>query len=286
MRRKVYFTNSRGETILIDGHVKPLLLSRLEGTGGSPVEVQMQKAPYQDGETYIDSLLGPRYLSIEGLIWATKQGAVLDRRQRLARVFNPSLGLGTFRLELGHTAYEIDAAVDSPVAFPDRTSKPIQSFAVSLVCPDPAWREPTDETWTLASFVGGFSFPFSFPLSFGTVGQELDIENKGDMESPVLIRMTGPLTNPVLENVTTGQRITITREIQGGETLEINTAFGQKSVTIVSASGSRSNGFHYVSPSSEFWGLIPGLNTVSYAATEESANSSVTLSFYHRYSGV
>jgi len=286
MRRKVYFTNSRGETILIDGHVKPLLLTHIEGTGGAPVEVQMQKAPYQDGETYIDSLLGPRYLDIEGMIWATTPGAIMDRRQRLNRVFNPKLGIGRLRLELGGWAYEIDAAVDSSVAFPSRTKGPIQTFALSLVCPDPAWRNPDEETWTLASFVGGFSFPFSFPLSFGSVGQELDIENKGDMDSPVLIRMTGPLTNPELENVTTGQRISITREIRAGETLEINTAFGQKSVTIIDANGNRSNGFHYVSPASEFWSLVPGLNTVTYAATEESGNSSVTLSFYHRYSGV
>ena len=127
---------------------------------------------------------------------------------------------------------------------------------------------------------------FSFPLSFGTVGQTLDIENYGDLESPVFIRMIGPLKNPVLENVTTGQRISITREILEGESLEINTAFGKKSVTIIDSNNNRSNAFHYVSPDSEFWQIVPGLNTVSYAATEESSSSAVTISFYHRYAGV
>lgn len=284
--RKVYFTNRFGESVLIDSNEPPLLLSKLEGVGGAPAIVQLQKAPYQDGATFIDSVLEPRYLTIEGMIWSTHAAEVMERRQKLIRVLNPKLGLGTLRLEFDGVVREIDAIADSSPVFPDKGTKPIQQFLISIVCPDPALRSDEEETWTLASFIGGFSLPFSFPISFGTVGQTLDIENNGDLDTPVLIRMTGPLRNPVLENVTTGQRLSITREILSGETLEINTAFGKQAVAIIDSNGNRSNGFHYVSPDSEFWQMMPGLNTVSYAATEESSSSAVTLSFYHRFAGV
>lgn len=286
IRRKLYFTNSQGESVLIDGSTPPLLLSKIEGIGGAPAEIQTQSAPYQDGSTYIDVVLGPRHLDVEGMIWSLRSDEIMDRRQKLVRVLNPKFGVGTLRIEIGDTVREIDAIADSSPVFPDRGSAPIQRFTVSFVCPDPAWRNPSEEVWTLASFVGGISFPISFPLSFGTVGQELDIEHRGDLETPVFIRMIGPLKNPVLENETTGERITITQELEAGEVLEINTAFGQKSVTIIDTVGNRSNGFHYVSPDSVFWQMIPGVNRISYAATEESSSSAVTLSFFHRFSGV
>lgn len=286
MRRKLYFTNARGESVLIDGSTHPLLLSKLEGIGGAPAEIQMQKAPYQDGMTYIDTVLGPRYLSVEGAIWSLKPDEVMDRRQKLVRVFNPKLGLGRLRLEIESTAWEIDAIAESSPVFPDRGGAPIQRFLVSFVCPDPAWRDPVEERWTLASLIGGFTFPFSFPIQLGIVGQSLVIENRGDLETPVLIRMHGPLGNPTLTNETTGKKLSIVRKIQTGETLEINTAFGKKSVTIIDAARNRSNGFYYVAPDSEFWQVIPGENWISYTATEESPASSVTLSFFHRYAGV
>lgn len=286
MRRKLYFTNARGESVLFDGSTPPLLLSKLEGVGGAPAEIQMLRAPYQDGSTFIDAVLGPRYLDVEGMIWSVRPDEVMDRRQKLVRVLNPKLGPGRLRLEIGGTVREIDAIVESSPVFPDRGAAPIQRFAVSFVCPDPAWRDPKEEIWTLAGFVGGFSFPLSFPLSFGMVGQTLDIINRGDLDTPVFIRIIGPLRNPVLENKTTGERITITRELAAGEVLEINTAFGQKSVTIIDAAGNRSNGFHYVAPDSVFWQMVPGVNRISYAATEETPASAVTLSFYHRFAGV
>lgn len=284
--RRLYFTNRLGESVLIDSNNPPLLLSKLEGVGGAPAIIQMEKAPYQDGSTYIDTVLEPRYLTIEGMIWSTHTAEVMERRRKLVRVLNPRLGPGTLRLEFDSVVREIEAVAETSPVFPDKGRKPMQQFIISLVCPDPAWRSDEEETWTLASFIGGFSLPFSFPLSFGTVGQTLDVENYGDLESPVFIRMIGPLKNPVLENVTTGQRISITREILEGESLEINTAFGKKSVTIIDSNNNRSNAFHYVSPDSEFWQMVPGLNTVSYAATEESSSSAVTISFYHRYAGV
>jgi hypothetical protein len=267
----------------------PFLVQSIEGFGGSPVILQMNKAPFQDGQTPVDQVLEPRDMTLTMTILGSNQQDVYEKRRKLTRLFNSKLGKGILTWQRVDANYTIKAVPDasSPV-FPsgDGVGNTFQKALLYLKAPDPAFYDPTQEHWTLASFVGGLSFPFSFPISFGTVGQTLTLENKGDLDSPVIITFQGPLKNPVLENKTTGKKISVTRELFAGETLEVNTAFGQKSVQIINADGTRSNAFHYVSPDSEFWNLIPGDNEVSYAATEESGDSAVNLFFYHRYAGV
>jgi hypothetical protein len=268
---------------------RPFLVQSIGGFGGSPVILQTMKAPFQDGQTLVDQLLDSRDISLTLTIFGADKQDVYEKRRKLSRLFNPKLGEGTLTWQREDANYSIKVVPDvSSPEFPggDGVGTTYQKVLLYLKAPDPALFDPNEEHWTLASFVGGITFPFSFPVSFGTVGQTLTIENKGDINTPVFISFKGPLRNPVLENKTTGKKISITRELFAGETLEVNTAFGQKSVQIVNADGTRSNAFHYVSPDSEFWNLIPGDNEVSYAATEESGDSAVNLFFYHRYVGV
>ncbi|MFN0222108.1 phage tail family protein [Paenibacillus sp. KR2-11] len=284
MRRLIY-TNGRGESVAL-AHA-PYFLTKLDGTGAVEAEIQMQVAPYQDGATFLDAKLSPRYLSIEGALhWpGATPAAINERRQWLVRVLNPKLGLGLLRYEYEGGVKEIRAIAESSPVFPDREGAPVQRFMIHLVCPDPAWLDPEFRTWKLASIVGGFSFPIRLPLSFGRVGQSARIENPGDLDAPVLIVFRGPLKTPVLENKTTSKRIKLDQVVPEGDYLEINTAFGQKSVTRVSG-GSRTNAFHWVAPDSEFWSLVPGDNEISYSATEESEAGAVTLEFRPQYLGV
>jgi len=245
----------------------------------------MLKSPFQDGTTFIAATLEHREITIEAAIVPKED--VAERRRKLIQILNPKLGTGILRHENEAGTLDIKAIADQSPVFPDRQQKGIyHRFLINFVCPDPAWYDPRKESIKLASFVGGFSFPFKFPVNFGRVGQFLKIHNKGDLETPVLISFSGPLRNPVLENRTIGKKIIIKQDIPEGERLEINTAFGQKSVVRVQANGSRSNAFHWVSPESQFWQLVPGVNEISYASTEEAENAAVTLEFFHRYLGV
>lgn len=216
-----------------------------------------------------------------GFVWQ-----VYENRRKLLRFFNPKLGKGRLKWTRVDGEFAIKAVRDELSFVNDDSWYYWQKAILELHAPDPAFFDPSEASWVLASFTGGFELPFSFPLQFGTIGQNLTLENKGDLPSPVVIHFRGPLKNPVLENITTGEEISIVHEIPSDETLIINTAFGQKSVEVEKPDGSRSNAFHYVSLDSTFWQLVPGENDVSYAATEESGNAAVTLSFYHRYEGV
>ena len=117
------------------------------------------------------------------------------------------------------------------------------------------------------------------------MGTQITINNAGNVDTPILITFSGEITDPVITNNTTGESLTIVKTINDGDTLIINTAFGSKSVQILSG-GVYSNAFEYVDPSSKFWQLVPGENDISYSATSEGANAKGQLQYYQRYSGV
>ncbi|AFH60615.1 phage tail family protein [Paenibacillus caseinilyticus] len=282
--RKITFTNANKERIVLQS-TGPYFLTKLEGVAAVRTTVQLNKSPFQDGQTYLGNTLDVREITIEGSI---VPGAVTleERRRTLMRVLNPKLGLGIVRYEDAGGAKEIRAIAEESPVFPDKQHGVYQKFLISFLCPDPAFYDPRIQKVNLASFTGGISFPFSFPISFGRVGQFITLNNRGDLDAPVLITFLGPLKNPVLENKTTGQMIKLVQEIPEGHRLEINTAFGQKTVTKIAEDGTRSNAFHWVAPESEFWGLVPGENEISYQATEESKFGAVTLEYQPRYLGV
>jgi Phage tail protein len=282
--RRLIYENSRGDSI--EFYLSPLFIDSLNGVGEVEVDLQSQKSPYQDGDTHIDAVLKPRYINLEGEIIEISAPEIKKLRRELIKLCNPKLGLGKITLEMDGDIREIIGTPDGGVVFPERGENIYQKFMITWKCSDPNWYDPKIEKRTLASFVGGFSFPFSFPLSFGEVGDFLEVENKGDVDTPVFVVFKGPLKNPVLENKTTGQKITVTQEIPAGESLEINTAFGKKSVIRVMENGTRVSAFNWVDPKSKLWQLIPGINEISYSATDEAGNAAATIYFYNRYVGV
>jgi Phage tail protein len=287
---KLTFTNSKGLSLAFtqDRRAEYFLRS-VSGIDGIDTDLQLQQAPYQDGKTFIASTLNVRDITLEIDIYSSINKDVYDYRRELLSLFNPKLEEGILRIEYGNSIKEIRVVPDTGPKFPSGGDNRIGSFQktiINLVASDPSFYDPKTEKRTLASFVGGFSFPFSFPLSFGEVGDFLEVENKGDVDTPVFVVFKGPLKNPVLENKTTGQKITVTQEIPAGESLEINTAFGKKSVFRVLADGSKVSAFNWVDPKSKLWQLIPGVNEISYSATDEAGNAAASISFNHRYVGV
>ena len=63
----IVITNQNGESITL-GNQAPYFLETIDGVGEVPVAIESQKAPKQDGSTYIDNMLDNRAISIEGTI--------------------------------------------------------------------------------------------------------------------------------------------------------------------------------------------------------------------------
>jgi len=279
----ITFTNADDEEFTIEP--PNYLLLGFEGFEQPPTDIQMSKAPYQDGKTFVDDIFEERVITLEFAIYGDTQQEVFDRRLTVNQKFSSRLGTGTLTFQqVDGATYAIDVITKS-INFAKSTKKSYNIAVIELIAPNPFWYNPTQWESIMVGFSGGFSFPFSFDVSFGTVGTEKEIVNLGNVETPVMIYLYGEVVNPVITNSTTDEEITIAQTVSDGDILVINTAFGEKSSMLLS-SGVYSNAFEYVDPDSTFWKLEPGSNTISYSVTSEGENAQCIVYYYHRYSGV
>jgi len=277
------FVNANSEEFAINP--PNYLLLGFDGFEQGDIDIQSSRAPYQDGRTYIDNLFPEKIITLEIALFGDNQQEVFDRRLTVSQGFNSRLGPGTLVLEqVNGSTYQIDVITKS-IKFGNITSKYHNVAIIELIAHNPFWYNPTQWEQIMIGFSGGFSFPFSFPFNLGTVGSEIEIVNLGNIETPVMIYFYGEVTDPTIQNLTTDEDIIITKTVDDGDILIINTAFGEKSVMILSG-GVYTNAFEYVDPDSVFWKLNPGSNTIKYTVTSEGANAQCRLYFYHRYSGV
>ena len=261
------------------------LLLGFEGFEQPSTDIQMSKAPYQDGKTLIDDIFDERVITLTFAIFGDTQQEIFDRRALVNQKFNSRLGLGTLRFDqVDGNTYCLDVITKS-INFTKSIESSYTIAVIQLIAPNPFWYDPTQIERIMVGFSEGFSFPFSFPISFGTVGTQITISNSGNVETPILIYFYGEVVNPTVQNLTTDEEISIIQTIPDGDILIINTAFGEKSVLILSG-GEYNNAFEYVDPDSVFWKLKPGDNVVRYTVSSEGENAQCRLYYYKRFSGV
>lgn len=86
-------------------------------------------------------------------------------------------------------------------------------WALTLFAEDPRRYGATERTGTYdptaAGSGAGIVFAEVFPLNFaGTSSTHLDVTNAGNFPTPPVLTITGPVTNPIIDNDTTGESIT------------------------------------------------------------------------------
>lgn len=282
--RRLTYENARGESIVF--YLSPLLIESLTGVGEVDSNLQSQTAPYQDGDTYIDTILQPRFIDLEGSITKTDFKEIKQYRKEILRVCNPKLGLGRITFELDGDLKVIDGTLDGTPVFPERGQQPFQKFMITWKCPDPYWKDPQEVSRALRAYEGKFSFPFKFPVQFGISGDTTMLFNEGDTEAPVTIDIQGPVTNPQVINKTTGQYIRINRSLSADEVLHIDTNDQNKRVEIYRNGETIEKAIGYLDHHSDFWKLDVGANEVQYIADAGDANAIVAIAWRNHYVGV
>ena len=281
--QRLTFTAANGQQIKMD--TRPFRLLTLQGAGAVQTDIQTQKAPYQDGATYIDALLEPRFLLLDVAIMAESSEQLYQHRRKLAQVFNPKLGPGLLRYEYDGGAKEIEAVAELAPEFPtgrDNRMPGFQRAILSLVCPSPFWLDNYTVSEEIVTWIGGMTFPWVLPSRFAMKGPKIiNIINRGDVETPVRIEFRGPATNPRVANRATGEFIQINRELLPGDVLIITTDFGAKRVDI-----NGQNVFNWIDIDSSFWQLQVGDNVIEYSSDDPVESAAVTISYRNRYVGV
>lgn len=150
---------------------------------------------------------------------------------------------------------------------------------------DPFWYD-FDYT-TVATVPAGvatfFQNPF-FPihLSASSSSNAFTIFNNGQDVAWPIWTITGPGTNFVLTNTSTGQALTAGIALTAGQAITIDTR--PDKLTVTREDGS--NQWATITPASLLWSLAVGSNAITIAITGGGVGTSVQLQYKQRYEGV
>lgn len=305
MNRKLIYVNALGKSVTFNDYGLYIALV-IEGLGEIPVQNEVQKAPAQDGATWLDAVFETRMVTVEGVI-NTKLGRdeIYRLRAELASILNPKLGNGTLTYYAGgYSVRMLRKAQPSLPSYPQREGNE-QMFLVRFEGVDPYWYQTTYNVEELGGWEGGFEFPmvagvetgFVFPMVAGvesgieferrSASAEMYLHNIGDYFTPIEIWAKGTMAQAQITNQTTGEFIRVNRAIDANEELYICTRRGDKKVLLTNLdTGLVTNAFGYLDRASTFWQLQVGANLVSYDATGSGIGTKVRVRYQNRFVGV
>ncbi|GAA5417701.1 hypothetical protein Pryu01_02776 [Paraliobacillus ryukyuensis] len=288
--------NFGGETIKFRDTVEiplskeknPFSLIKFEGFGEVEASLQMQKFPYQDGSTHVDTRLEEKHPYIEFIIMADDFMQLSYYRRYISKVFNPKIQ-GRIELIYGDKTYVIDAIPEQVPSFPDEGTDAngrTQTVSVNLVSPDPYWRYPQKISRALKAYEGRFTLPFTLPFELGVSGDSTTLTNEGNVDCPITIDVQGPVTRPQIRNLTTGKFMLLNRTLSSNEVLHINTSDHNKRAEIYRDGLVFEKAWGYIDDGSEFFKLITGDNELEYLADSGVADAIVSIGWQSRYVGI
>lgn len=263
-------------------------LLNVEGIDSPLYELSTTANSFQDGSRVDNKKMPSRPILIEA---EYKKSASMEGRRKLISFFNIH-NKGKLTVKMNDIERMIDYEIESFKCPLINTKNPLK-FLVLLYCPNPFFRELVETREDVSTETGNFSFPLHIPiegleLSIRTINFITNIYNSGSVPTPIRVhlRAIGTVTNPIVENLDTGEFIRVNRTLSKGDTLEINTEFGNKRVEIIKQDGSRENVFHYIDYKSKFFSIDSGDTTIKYDAEVGNNNLDVYIYYTPKYLGV
>lgn len=148
---------------------------------------------------------------------------------------------------------------------------------VELVATDPRiyTAAATVLTTGLAAGSGGMTFPAMFPISFGSAGAggTVAVTNAGNFATDATYTVTGPLVNPVIDNITTGLTLQLGITLASGDSLVLDT--NARSV-ILNGTASRTSALLV---GSAWWSFPPGTTLLRFRNSGGFTASVLTVTF-------
>lgn len=179
---------------------------------------------------------------------------------------------------------------DMPITHTDMK----QICTVTIVCPEPFFKEAQMAVTEMRDIVSNFHFPFYSTaepqIVFSYISNEagMSVRNGGDVECGMIIELSarGAVSNPKVYDYITQQFIGVEFDMIAADMIRIDTRRGKKSAVLV-RNGAETSVFNKVMPGST-WLQLPaeGSTFVYEVGTGSIANLNVTFGHYNLYEGV
>ena len=288
--KRIICRNEDGVQVEFNYNFEPFFLVSVDGIYTVSNNVVTSENTMVDGSTYQGSTTKQRNI----VITAQMESDYQKNRDLLYKCFKPkSTGLFTYMEN------EEVRVIDYKVEDIDIDEKGIvRNFTISLLCPDPFFRDLEDLSVSMASWTGLFEWPHEFleekePFAERTAEVLKEIENDSSADNigiTVTLEAEGPVINPAVYHAESGEFIKIGTEerpfsVNAGDVVIITTETNNKAVYLV-RDGVKTEVNEYLDEDSDFIQLQHGTNTIRYAADAGEDYMNVTISYRFRYLGV
>lgn len=288
--KRILCKNEDGVQIEFNYDFAPFFLVSLDGVYTVSNNVVTSENTMVDGSTYQGSTTKQRNI----VITAQMETDYQTNRDLLYKCFKPkSTGIFTYMED------EETRVIDYKVEELEIGEKGvIRNITISLLCPDPFFRDLEDLSVSMASWTGLFEWPHAFieekePFAERTAEKLKEIENDSAADNigiTVTLEAEGPVINPAVYHAESGEFIKVGTEktpfsINAGDVVIITTETNNKAVYLV-RDGVKTEINEKLDEDSEFIQLQHGINTIKYTADAGEDYLNVTISYRFRYLGV
>lgn len=272
---------------LINWHVV-----EFDGFGAPPIRRLTQRGPLQNGDTDVGFRLDARTMRIAVLARASTPAGFHADRETLLGMLRPGNDALKLRWTFAGKQRQIDChlADGLSLASGQMIANNFRDVFV-LRASDPTWYDPSGGSVQFAQIGGGtpWAVPVVFPTNFGASNLSgsavISLSDANAWDTFPIIYATGPVTNLVITNTATGDKLDFTNNSIGGNmTYTIDLRYGYKTV-IDSSSVNRISQLTSDSNLATFR-LIPGINTITVTGTSISAATNIYIQYNTRYIGV
>lgn len=291
MARKITCINEDNVSITLEDKFTPWELQSCEGIYEMNSAVNTLVNTMTDGSTYQGSQVSQR-----NIVLVLRDSPYADHRINrtlLYSVFKPKTA-GTFIYTENGISRAIDYYVEK--VYIDAIKR-ARTATISLICPDPYFRDPEDIKVIMAGWDGQFEFQHEFIDQGEELGvrnnerlKEIENYNADDIGLTITLSANGTVTNPSITHVekqesikigTTANQFTMVAD----DKVIITTHTNNKHVYLIH-NGIMTRINEYLSEDSEFIQLKNGINTFGYNAGSGVDYLSVDITFRYRYLGV
>lgn len=237
------------------------------------------------GELYKNSRITMRNIVIQIKI----RGNIEQNRIKLYDFFSPSKWCKLHYRNKSRNVF-VDGYIEN---LEDDLFSNSQIMQVSIICPDPFFKDENEIVIDISKQYDAFEFPFeidSSGIEFSTIDTDRStiVVNYGDVDSGMIIELStvqGTINNPVIYNYQTGEQLRINDSINEGEKIIVNTNKGKKSLIKI-VDGVERNIINKFDIKTTWLQLRRGANYFTYSADSQSELLKVEIKQNTLYLGV
>lgn len=292
MIRTIKATNYRGETLTIelaDPYSSGFAVLSIDGIGPEKATINTVEIATNDGSVFNSSRMDTRNITLSLVFVGNDPEELRRKTYRFFPLKKPlNLELITDKRSAVITGY---VESNEPAIFSQ-----MENTKISIICPDPYFRSIGNDTSRVVFYGEAplFEFPFSNEglgpvIEFGEITSvtEANVPYSGDAEvgATFTIHAFGAAKNIRIDNMDTGESMSMTIDLSAGDDLIISTVTGKKSVKLL-RNGVYTNVLNKLNRNSGWFKLSNGDNAFAYQAEEGLNNLQFEVSYDTLYEGI